>query len=435
VVVNMMAMPAAGGGSRAVYLWKEAASLDTLDGWVAKTELDRLIEAGADFDDLVEAAYGERLARVQAAMPPPEHHHVLHGIEPGIDHALIWEKANDDVWAAIERYEAAQEQRITGIEYRQDTAPELVALIGIDPEAPPHLDDLKHLLAAKAADGEPIEGKRSYRTSGKERQTMGTLELLFSADKSVSVTFGLASQEERQAIVRAQATAVDAAMHQIADKIGFLRARRDGLDHRDPADLTWVQWQHRLSRRGDPQLHTHVSLLNVVRSRTEGKVGTLDTFALHGFYPKVRETYHRVLAIELGKLGLPAEFKATVPAAVLTNIPEPVLRHFSARSADAEQWLREKLGPNFATLTPRQRSVWLSNASAQTRPPKPRSAGPATDREAWKARASTRGYVPPQRFIDRVDRGMSAAPKPRRAMRGPWRFAYDDAAYKLGPSL
>jgi len=401
-MLNMKAMPAARGAGLAAYLWKEAATLDAPEGWVAKSELDHLIEQGADFDELVDAAYAERLTRVQAAMPPPEHHHVLHGIEPGINHALIYEKANEDVWAVIERYEAAQDQRITGVEYRQDTAPELAALLGIDPVSPPRLKDLQHLLSAKAADGQQIAG-RFYRTDRPDQMTMGSLCLILSADKSVSAAYALSSPDERRAFINAQRAAVDTTMRGIADKAGFIRSRRQGIDKHDPADLTWVQWQHHLSRSADPQLHTNITLLNVVRSRVDGKVGTLDTHLLNGHYWKFRETYHRALADELGKLGLAVEFDERVPAAVLKEVPKLVQRHFSGRTADAEKaaekWLRDNRGVNFSELTPAQRSAWLTQMSARTRPPKGTYYVPGNGHAAWHARAAGQGYVPPPQFI------------------------------------
>jgi conjugative relaxase-like TrwC/TraI family protein len=199
--------------------------------------------------------------------------------------------------------------------------------------------------------------------------TMGSLELVFSADKSVSV---YAQGENRPAVVKAQRIAVNAAMQQIAKQVGVIRSRRGGLDRRDPADVTWVQWQHRFSRLGQPQIHTHVSLINVCRSRVDGKVGTLDTFLLHGFYPTVRETYHRALAAELGKLGLPVVFDAKVPAAVLTNVSYEEQRQASSRTVIAEkaaaEYVGAKLAVHFSALTPKQRSAWIGRAAWHTRP-------------------------------------------------------------------
>lgn len=350
----MMAMPAAGGAGLAAYLWEEAAGIDAPDPWESDS-----------FDEAVYLEYAKRLARVKAA-----------GVED-IDHDLLWGKASDDVIAAIMRADA---QHIPGVEYRRDTAPELAELLKIDLAAPPQLQDLKNLLSGLASDGEQPEGKRRYRTSG-ERKTMGSLELVFSADKSVSV---YAQGENRAAIVKAQRNAVDTAMQQIAGQLSFLRVRREGVDHRDPADLTWVLWQHRFNRLGQPQIHTHVSILNVVRSRTEDKVGTLDTMSLNGFYPTVRETYQRALANELGKLGLPVKFDERVPAAVLTNVPLEEKLAASSRTVLAEkaaaEYVQTMHGVDLASLPPKQRSAWVGRAAWHTRPRTKHAAQP--DRSA-----------------------------------------------------
>jgi hypothetical protein len=102
----------------------------------------------------------------------------------------------------------------------------------------------------------------------------------------------------------------------------------------------------------------------------------------------------------LRKLGLSVEFDAKVPAAIIRGVPEQVLRHFSGRTADAEQWLQEKLGPNFVSLTPHQRSNWLGLAAAKTRPTKTMFYVPGNGHAAWHARAAGQGYVPPPSFVD-----------------------------------
>jgi hypothetical protein len=215
-MLNMMAMPASRGSSRATYNWEQAVTY--AEPQVIKQDLDYWVAEGADYDDLVDFAYQERLARVQAAIPP-DHHHVLHGID-GIQHGLLREKATENVMAALERYEVAQAERLAnfGVQYRSDTSPELAELLGVDLYSIPRLDDLKHLLSGETSDGQQPEGKRRYQTKG-ERNTMGSLELTFSTDKSVSVVFGLSSRRGTPGDCRAhRRTAVDVAMHQLGNK-------------------------------------------------------------------------------------------------------------------------------------------------------------------------------------------------------------------------
>ena len=418
-MLNMKAMPAAGGAGLAAYLWKEAVGIDE----------DPVLAIAAQHKIEAEENYRQTLADIRIGFLRAENINAA-AIINRLDQMdeFDWEGFNDAIDAlrvaglnisarmitqareAVDNERAHLDHaaiaagdpdtiRTFGAAYRGDTSPELAELLKLDLYSLPRLQDLKHLLSGGSADGQWPEGKRRYRASGK-RKTMGSLELVFSADKSVSTVFGLGSPAEREAIGGAQSNAVDAAMHQVADQLGHLRARRDGLDRHDPADLTWIQWQHRTSRRGDPQLHTHVTIPNVVRSRVDGKVGTLDTFAMNGFYATVRDIYHRALADELRKLDLPVEFDAKLCAAILTAVPEQVLRHFSRRTADAEVWLREKHGVNFGSLTPHQRSTWLSHAAAKTRPHKSMFYVPGNGHSAWHARAVGQGYVPPPQFIN-----------------------------------
>lgn len=476
MVVNMQATHAAGGGGRAVYNWKEAVALtgqeldalmlgaaitpDNPAGWenavqhlmleyrfaaldlyeqvlaglrqafeatgdTVGIKITERIQALGELDDPAE--FGRLVGLLQAAGHTDQAAALIAASDYIDDEAAHRERAEQTLWSAFKAARNQETRETFGVTYRHDTAPELAALLKIDPTAVPRLEDLKHLLAAKAADGEQIAG-RFYRTDRPDQMTMGSLELIFSADKSVSATFALASPTERQAIIRAQGRAVDQAMRQIADKIGFIRSRRGGLDKRDPADVTWVQWQHRMSRKGDPQLHTHVSLLNVVRSRVDGKIGTLDTLLLHGFYHRPRETYHRVLAGELAKLGLPVAFEEQIPAARVIGIPDLVLRHFSGRTADAEkaaaEWLQENRGVNFAELSPRERSMWLSKAAAATRPPKP--SVPEDIHAEWRDRAEANGYEIPAHLMDPAS--LSGEMPPREPTAGPDLPKRDDRA-------
>ena len=416
-MLNPKAMPAASGAGLADYLWKEAVGQDA----------DPVLAIAAQHKVEAEEAYRHTLASIREGLLRGDNVNAAAIVDrigqltefdwEGFDGAINELRVaglnisarmisqaraelenSDDIGRALEAAGDPDTIRTFGVAYRGNTSPELADLLRIDLDSLPQLQDLKHLLSGGTSDGQQPEGKRRYRTSG-DRKTMGSLQLIFSADKSVSVVFGLGSPEEREAISGAQRQAVDAAMQQIAERLGHLRSRRDGLDRQDPADLTWIQWQHRMSRRGDPQLHTHITIPNVVRSRVDGKVGTLDTFALHGLYPSVRETYHRALADALRKLDLPVAFDPKLCAAILTNVPEQVLRHFSGRTADAEAWLLAKYGVNFGSLTPHQRSTWLGHAAAKTRPPKAMYYVAGNGHSAWHARAAGQGYVPPPQFV------------------------------------
>lgn len=393
----MKAMPAAKGARRASYNWKEAVTLNQPE-LVVKSGLDQLVAEGADYEELIDLAYQERLARVQAAITP-EPHQAFHGLD-GIDHGLLWEKAREDVEAAFARADKAEAEYFSafGVSYRPDTSSELAELLNIDLSELPRLKNLQHLLSARTADGGRIPG-RFYKNDKPEQITMGSLELVFSADKSISVAEALMPAEDRALVQKVQRDAVNEAMLKLSEKT-TVRNRKDGLDVREVADVTWVQWQHRFSRRGDPQMHTHVSLLNVARSRESGKVSTIDTFKLHGHYHAVRETYHRELARGLSELGMPVSYDSQKQAALLHGIPDNILQHFSGRKNDAVEFLRQH-GVDIEALSPKEQSRQMTRASWVTRPnDKTIFYTPGNGHAAWHARAVGQGYVPPPRFVD-----------------------------------
>jgi conjugative relaxase-like TrwC/TraI family protein len=289
-----------------------------------------------------------------------------------------------------------------GAEYRRDTSPKMAELLGIDPPAIPRLEDVQQLLRGRRADGEPVPGKHEARTG----TPIGSLDLLFSPDKSVSVTWRLASEEERRLIGRAHRDAVHHAMLGIAKQAGYARREQKGVVSREPADITWIAFRHKYSRSADPQLHSHVSVLNVSLGRETGLVRNLDTRLLHGYYDVAKERYHTHLAQGLRDLGLDVEMRMVGhgrgwQAAVVKGIEQNVIDHFSGRTAEAERaatkYLAERYEIDYTQLSGFDRSSWLTRSAAATRRPMyyVQSQG-----QTVHARAEGQGYVPPAHFLN-----------------------------------
>jgi conjugative relaxase-like TrwC/TraI family protein len=429
----MISQPASNGSANAAYLWKEAVT-------VAVEEAERLargVEVPEGVEDrlagfeeeLVERLDGLRLAF--AAVNEIQYIEALDRLRNTVDSAEFdslaeslklaceavgqseYVRAVEDLIAIrqdieIERqglkdYQDARNGVMLndfGVEYRRDTSKELAALLGFAKDAVPRLKDLKNLLSAKTAHGSRIPG-RNYKSERPDQVPMGSFDLIFSADKSVSVIEALAPVAERRAIRLAHKYAVDAAMRVIAGRLGVARNRRGGQDLREPADVTWVMWHHRFTRRGDPSLHTHVSLLNVALGRESGRVTAVDTKLFHGFQPIVREVYHRELARNLATFGMNVEYDAKRKAAVLTDVPEWLLKHFSRRTDDIFAYL-QKNGVDTAALTPKGLNWAMQRAAAATIVPKRLWTVPGKGHEAWHARATGAGYVPPPHYVDPV---------------------------------
>jgi len=109
------------------------------------------------------------------------------------------------------------------------------------------------------------------------------LDLTFSAPKSVSVLYGLGDLAVASEVCAAQAAAVAAAVAYLERAAGHAwgapgdgrRAQRIGTD-----GLIGATFEHRASRAGDLQLHTHVLVANLLHGR-DGQWSALDSRAIY----------------------------------------------------------------------------------------------------------------------------------------------------------
>jgi conjugative relaxase-like TrwC/TraI family protein len=213
------------------------------------------------------------------------------------------------------------------------------------------------------------------------------LDLTFSAPKSVSVLFGL-GDERVVAEVRA---AHRAAVEQTIEYLESLCARA-ARGHHTPGqpyqriDTTgWaaVAFEHRSSRAGDPQLHTHVVVPNVVQG-ADGRWSAWDTSEAYRQASTGGYLYQAVLRGELTRrLGV-AWGPVRHGVAEVTGIGAPLRKLFSTRRAEIEEHLAEhgQDGPRAAQV-----------AALATRAPK-RHVADAVLRSGWRERARASEFPP-----------------------------------------
>lgn len=120
----------------------------------------------------------------------------------------------------------------------------------IDPEV------IRRIAAGFSADGQ----RKLVQNAGKENRQIGW-DLTFSAPKSVSVLWSVASPEDRAEIQKAQDEAVRATISYLEEG-GASRIGKQGQDQK-MAQLVVGLFEHGSSRANDPQLHTHALVLNV----------------------------------------------------------------------------------------------------------------------------------------------------------------------------
>ena len=162
---------------------------------------------------------------------------------------------------------------------------------------------------------------------------------MFSVPKSASVLFGLASPRAQGAVVRAQQAAVEEAMRYLDREACLVRVGPERELQRG-GGLVGAAFEHRTSRAGDPQLHTHVLVANGT-FRGDGAWAALDGTAI---YHHARAAGHiheaafrRALALELGvEWG-----RAHNGIADLSGFTAEQLQAFSTRAGEIDAYLAE----------------------------------------------------------------------------------------------
>lgn len=119
------------------------------------------------------------------------------------------------------------------------------------------------------ATGEPLKAQPNRRVAA--------WDVTFSPPKSISTLWALAPDDARRQVWQAQAAAVDAAVGYLTAHACVARLGRDGVDRQDGAQLGFLraEFTHRCSREGDPQVHTHTILINILQA-PDGRRAALD---------------------------------------------------------------------------------------------------------------------------------------------------------------
>jgi conjugative relaxase-like TrwC/TraI family protein len=160
-------------------------------------------------------------------------------------------------------------------------------------------------------------------------------DLTFSAPKSVSVLFGVGDDELRRAIQDAHDVAVGEALAYVEREAGVTRRGAGGAVAIAGRGLIGAAFRYRTSRAGDPQLHTHVLVANLVLG-ADGPWGTLDGRRIYAHAKTAGYLYeHRLRVLLTRALGFEWETVRNGIADVAGVSPE-VRRAFSRRRVEIE---------------------------------------------------------------------------------------------------
>src|SRR5215212_8407667 len=132
------------------------------------------------------------------------------------------------------------------------------------------------------------------KSSRPRGQTVAGFDLTFSPVKSVSTLRAVAQPAVAAVIERAHQAAVNDALSFIEQQALFTRTGPQGIRQVDVRGLVAAAFTHRDSRAGDPDLHTHVAVVNKVQT-LDGRWLSIDGRVLFKAKVAASETYNTAL--------------------------------------------------------------------------------------------------------------------------------------------
>ena len=192
---------------------------------------------------------------------------------------------------------------------------------------------------------------------GSDRQAVAGFDVQFAPSKSVSALWALAPEDTRRRIEALHDQAIDDAFSYLDSHVVFARSGSNGVRQIDAEGLIVARFQHRTSRNGDPQLHTHCAVLNRVYCPQDGKWRTLDATTLfrekHAAGAVYARSFEEALERELGVSFAVAPAPEFVPAdeipvgltvgevpfREIDGVPEALTHRWSSRRSEiVEHW-------------------------------------------------------------------------------------------------
>lgn len=190
-------------------------------------------------------------------------------------------------------------------------------------------EELRLMLAGlNPADGEPLRDRPGNSGTG--------FDLTFSAPKSVSLVWAFGDDATRSKVIEAHEGALDAALGYLEDHAVMARRGKGGHQFLKAPNLLAAAYRHRLSRAGDPQIHTHVLISQLVKAPEDGRWTSLYSPGLFAHAKTAGFLYQAELRDRLARsLGLQWSEVARGTAEI-EGIGEPARAVFSRRRGEIE---------------------------------------------------------------------------------------------------
>ncbi|MGH9138952.1 MAG: MobF family relaxase [Acidimicrobiales bacterium] len=246
--------------------------------------------------------------------------------------------------------------------------------------------------------------------AGHRDRTVKAIDLTLSAPKSVSLLWAFGGDEIAAdvsiAVVEAATTAVDFMERHAA----VARQQQHGVRRRvGTRGFAVAMFTHRTSRDGDPQLHVHSLIPNLVR-RADGTWVAVDANPVHEWLKASGTIFQSELQRRLtDRLGVAWGPERNGCRELVGFTPEQ-RRAFSKRTAAIETVLEA----GDEAVTPKERMRADDRASLLTRRKKDRTLTPERLRSRWEEEAATACIPSPGRLRRTVCHQTTPAERPQR---------------------
>ena len=224
-------------------------------------------------------------------------------------------------------------------------------------------------------------------------------DLTFTPVKSVSTLWAIAPGPIARAIEDCHHQAVAETLQFLEDNAAFSRMGAHGVAQVNTTGLIAAAFDHRDSRAGDPNLHTHLVVSNKVQAIGADGIPrwlAMDGTPLHHAAVAASEFYNtRNEALLIGKIGVRfAEQPATPgkrPVREIAGIPAELIDKYSSRSAAIDHRVGQ-LAKEFQAAHRREPTVTemlalSQQATLETRQAKHEPRSLAQQRHAWRTQA------------------------------------------------
>ena len=221
----------------------------------------------------------------------------------------------------------------------------------------------------------PVDGAPLTRNANRKGRSPG-IDITFSADKSVSALWAIAPEALREQIEACHHDAVRWTLDNVTRAHCAWTRRGAGGVEVVSGDIFGATFTHHTSRDGDPQLHTHCVILNLVRTHDDGAWRSLHQRPIYQWVRAGGAIYRHAMAWYLqDRIGLPVERYGRDQEFVrVAGMPEELLRAWSTRRGSIER-LARRLGITTAETPTLSQAITLATRARK-------DAGDPSERDA-----------------------------------------------------